>query len=173
MDVRQIMKNISGGLVNYAVVILTGFFLTPFLLEKFGLAAFGLISLASVLVLCVDAVREALNSMAGRYIMVSIHRGDPRAANAVFNSVLAANLCLIVPVGLFFIAAALFRGQIFRIPAGEERSFFWLLLLWAAILAMIISFYGKYPPSAYLQIPYLLWVTFAGVLNLSVALLNG
>lgn len=52
-------------------------------------------------------------------------------------------------------------------------AFFWLLLLWAAILAMIISFYGKYPPSAYLQIPYLLWVTFAGVLNLSVALLNG
>ena len=35
-------------------------------------------------------------------------------------------------------------------------AFFWLLLLWAAILAMIISFYGKYPPSAYLQIPYLL-----------------
>ena len=52
-------------------------------------------------------------------------------------------------------------------------AFFWLLLLWAAILAMIISFYGKYPPSAYLQIPYLLWVTFAGALNLSVALLNG
>lgn len=51
-------------------------------------------------------------------------------------------------------------------------AFFWLLL-WAAILAMIISFYGKYPPSAYLQIPYLLWVTFAGALNLSVALLNG
>ena len=52
-------------------------------------------------------------------------------------------------------------------------AFVWLVLLWGAVLAMIISFYGKYPPAAYLQIPYILWVTFAGALNLSVALMNG
>lgn len=51
-------------------------------------------------------------------------------------------------------------------------SFFWLLLLWILVLAMIIRFSGINKLSAYLQIPYLIWLTFAAYLNLSVAILN-
>lgn len=51
-------------------------------------------------------------------------------------------------------------------------SFIWLLLLWATILTMIVKFYNIKPTAGYLQIPYLLWVTFAGYLNLSIFLLN-
>lgn len=51
-------------------------------------------------------------------------------------------------------------------------SFFWLLLLWLLIIAMILSFRQVDPLAAWLQIPYLVWVTFAGYLNLGVWLLN-
>ena len=51
-------------------------------------------------------------------------------------------------------------------------SFIWLLLLWAVIATMIVLFKKVSPLAAYLQIPYLLWVTFAGYLNLSIYLLN-
>ena len=51
-------------------------------------------------------------------------------------------------------------------------SFFWLLLLWILVLAMIISFYRISKPAAYLQIPYLVWLTFAGYLNLGIWILN-
>lgn len=51
-------------------------------------------------------------------------------------------------------------------------SFFWLLLLWAFILNTIILFYRISKPAAYLMIPYLIWVTFAGYLNLGIYLLN-
>ncbi len=51
-------------------------------------------------------------------------------------------------------------------------SFIWLLLLWVVIAAMIVLFKRVSPLAAYLQIPYLLWVTFAGYLNLSIYLLN-
>lgn len=51
-------------------------------------------------------------------------------------------------------------------------SFIWILLLWALIILMIKQFYNINKTAAYLQIPYLLWVTFAAYLNLSVALLN-
>lgn len=51
-------------------------------------------------------------------------------------------------------------------------SFIWLLLLWVVIAAMIVFFKKVSPLAAYLQIPYLLWVTFAGYLNLSIYLLN-
>lgn len=51
-------------------------------------------------------------------------------------------------------------------------SFFWLLLLIFLVLKMIFLFYQKDSCSAYLQIPYLLWLIFAALLNFSVFYLN-
>ncbi len=51
-------------------------------------------------------------------------------------------------------------------------SFFWLLLLWALVLVTIIRFSKINKLAAYSQIPYLIWLTFAAYLNLSVAILN-
>lgn len=51
-------------------------------------------------------------------------------------------------------------------------SFIWLILLWILIVMMILHFYRIRPLAAYLQIPYLLWVTYAGYLNLGIAILN-
>ena len=51
-------------------------------------------------------------------------------------------------------------------------AFFWLLLLWALIILMIYKFSKISKLAAYLQVPYLLWVTFAGYLTLAIAILN-
>ena len=51
-------------------------------------------------------------------------------------------------------------------------AFLWLLLLLVLILFMIFSFSRVSKTAAYLQIPYLLWVMFAGYLNLGIYLLN-
>lgn len=51
-------------------------------------------------------------------------------------------------------------------------SFIWLLFLWILILFMIINFYKINKSAGLLQIPYILWVTFAGYLNLMVYILN-
>lgn len=51
-------------------------------------------------------------------------------------------------------------------------SFLWLVLLWILVLIMILKFRKINPAAAYLNIPYLVWLTFAGYLNLSIWLLN-
>jgi tryptophan-rich sensory protein len=51
-------------------------------------------------------------------------------------------------------------------------ALFWLILLWILVLAMILSFRKTDPLAAKLQIPYLLWLTFAIYLNLGVWYLN-
>lgn len=47
-----------------------------------------------------------------------------------------------------------------------------ILLLWACILATILLFSRINKTAAYLQIPYLLWVSFATLLNFSIWQLN-
>ena len=51
-------------------------------------------------------------------------------------------------------------------------AFIWLLVLWILILITTVLFYKISKPAAFLLIPYLLWVTFAGYLNFGIALLN-
>lgn len=51
-------------------------------------------------------------------------------------------------------------------------AFFWLLLLWFLVFNMIRKFYAISPIAGFLNIPYLLWLTFAGYLNLGIWWLN-
>ena len=51
-------------------------------------------------------------------------------------------------------------------------AFVWLILLWVLILKTILEYSEINKLAAYLQIPYLLWVTFAGYLTFSIFLLN-
>ncbi|MBW3014172.1 tryptophan-rich sensory protein [Candidatus Woesearchaeota archaeon] len=51
-------------------------------------------------------------------------------------------------------------------------AFIELIVLWVMILLTIITAYKVSKPAAYLLIPYILWVSFAGFLNLMIILLN-
>jgi len=47
-----------------------------------------------------------------------------------------------------------------------------IVILWAAILMTILAFWKVSKPAALLLLPYILWVSFAVVLNASLFLLN-
>ena len=51
-------------------------------------------------------------------------------------------------------------------------SFLWIILLWILVFMMIRNFYKINRTAAYLNVPYLLWITFAAYLNLGIWLLN-
>ena len=103
--------------------------------------------------------------------------------------------------GILFLLMGIGAARIYRAPASQARSrslilflvqlgfnffwsilffrfrrfglaFVWLVVLWGLILGMIRSFASVDRTAAWLQVPYLLWVTFAAYLNLAVWLLN-
>ena len=51
-------------------------------------------------------------------------------------------------------------------------AFVEIIFLWLAILATIIAFAKISKPAAWLLLPYILWVSFAGYLNFSIWMLN-
>ena len=85
---------------------------------------------------------------------------DPEAAGAalrIYGAQLVVN---------FFWSIIFFNMQAYLF------AFIWLVLLWLMIIIMIIEFRKTSPAAAWLQLPYLLWVTFAGYLTFAVWLLN-
>lgn len=83
--------------------------------------------------------------------------GDRTTALRIFLLQLAFN---------FFWSILFFNFQAFGF------ALIWLLLLWGLILWMIFAFRKVDSLAAWMQVPYLLWVTFAAYLNLGVWRLN-
>ncbi|MBT6253640.1 tryptophan-rich sensory protein [Candidatus Uhrbacteria bacterium] len=72
-----------------------------------------------------------------------------------------------VQLGLNAIWTPIFFGA-----QNPALAFVDIVLLWIAILYTILLFYKISRPAAYLLIPYILWVSFASYLNLSIWILN-
>ena len=51
-------------------------------------------------------------------------------------------------------------------------SFVVLVALWVSIIITIVKYFTIDKTAAWLQLPYLIWVTFAGYLNAAIVLLN-
>ena len=77
---------------------------------------------------------------------------------------------------LAFYAISLFANFLWSIIFFNNgdflKAFLWLIILWILIFVYIIKYRKIYRKAGNLQIPYFLWVTFAGYLNLSIYLLN-
>ncbi len=91
------------------------------------------------------------------YIVYRSKSGYRPAAFLAFSAQLAAN---------FIWSLIFFNGRMFVF------AFVWIILLWLLILSMIVEFKKVNPVAAALQIPYILWVTFAAYLNLAIAIIN-
>ena len=65
-----------------------------------------------------------------------------------------------------------FWSPIFFNTGAYGFALLWLLLLWVLVVLMILSFRKVDKTAALLQIPYLIWLTFAAYLNWGVWKLN-
>lgn len=76
------------------------------------------------------------------------------------------NIFIVQLIVNFFWSLIFFNAQAFGF------ALLWIVLLWVLILWMILTFFKTDKIAALLQLPYLLWVSFAGWLNYMVWMLN-
>lgn len=79
------------------------------------------------------------------------------------------NALITYGISLFF---NFFWSIIFFNMQAYLFAFVWIILLWASVLATIIQYRKISTLAAALQVPYLLWITFAAYLNLAIFVLN-
>lgn len=153
--------NIKQLIICIAIPLLVGglaSFITRDSMEAFGQLNQPPLSPPGILFPIVWTILYTLMGIAS-YLIVSSDAGKEDIQNAIFVYALQLGVNFFWSIFFFNLEWYLF-------------SFFWLLLLWIFILYTIVIFYRISKPAAYLLIPYLLWVTFAGYLNLGIAILN-
>ena len=101
------------------------------------------------------------------YALMGIGAAAVRLSPESRNRHRGINLWIIQLIVNFFWSPIFFNAQAFG------SALLWLMALWVLVLAMILSFRKTDKLSAWLQLPYLLWLTFAAYLNWGVWQLNG
>ena len=89
---KQIMINMAASMISTLVSLAISFVLSPIIIDKLNYEAYGFMTLANDFVSYANIAAMALNSMAGRFITVSLTKGDYDNANKYFNSTMYANI---------------------------------------------------------------------------------
>lgn len=113
LGINLILTLIQVG-INYGI----SFLFTPYLIKVAGSEAYGFVNMANNMVNYAALITVALNSVAGRYITISIHKGNSKEGNEYFNSVIWTNVILGIVIGLVFIPIICNIDKIFDIPVG-------------------------------------------------------
>ena len=100
------------------------------------------------------------------FALMGIGAARVAAAPAGKNRARALNVFVAQLVVNFFWSLIFFNAQAYGF------AFLWLLLLWVLIAGMILLFRSVDRAAAWLQVPYLLWVSFAGYLNFMIWQMN-
>ncbi|MBO4403628.1 MAG: MATE family efflux transporter [Bacteroidales bacterium] len=115
---EQSALNIIGSIVVVAINVAINFLLSPFIVEHLGVEANGYITLANNFVSYIALVTMALNSMAGRFILIDYRKNNLQSVNEYYSSVLLGDWFLaavfLVPMILFVI----FIDRVINVPGN-------------------------------------------------------
>ncbi|MCQ2495205.1 MAG: MATE family efflux transporter [Lachnospiraceae bacterium] len=104
--------NLFTGVITMGIQIIVSFFLSPYIVKTLGAEANGFVQLANNFVMYASLITVAFNSMAGRFISISYHRGEFDKAKSYYSSAVLCNMALIV---LFIPMAVIIISKIDRI----------------------------------------------------------
>lgn len=122
--------NIIGSIIVVIINTLISFFLSPFIVKRIGIEANGYIMLANNFVSYLALIITAMNSMAGRFILIELHRNRIEEANKYYTSVLVGNYILGIVLLLPSVIFILFLESFIKIDIsllGDVKLLFLLV----------------------------------------------
>lgn len=113
---KQIAVNIVTSIVSFFLNTIINFFISPYIIEQLGSEAYGFVRLSNDFANYATLLTVALNSMASRFLMVELHRGNKEEANKYYSSLLIANTFLGAVIAIPATLCVIFLEQIVDVP---------------------------------------------------------
>ncbi len=113
---KQLMINLITMVFVLVINILINFYLARYIVDVIGESAYGFVSLANNFVSYATIFTTALNSMASRFITLSIHKNETEDTNKFFSSVLIANALIIALLIIPSIILIAYLQYVINIP---------------------------------------------------------
>lgn len=142
---NKMLYNVFAALITFLSSVVINFFLSPFIIEKVGLEAFGFITLANNIIIYLEILTIAINSMGGRFVALSFHQKDMMGASAFFSTLFITNL--IVAFVVFILGCIWTYWMEYYVMVSEilfyDVKVLFVILLLNFCLTLIMSVYGS------------------------------
>jgi membrane protein EpsK len=119
--------NLTASTAAFFFSALLNLWLTRYLIGHLGVEAYGLVPLAASIVAYMGIVTLALNVAVGRFLTISLERGELAEANVVFNTSLLGTSILVLLLSAPAAFVAYNVGRLLILPLGHESGARWLL----------------------------------------------
>ena len=129
---KQLMLNLSAGIIVFFVNSAINFFLSPFIVRNLGVEANGFIQLANSFISYIVIITMALNSMASRFITVAIYEKNDKKANEYYSSTFIGNIIILVILLIPIIIGIIFLDYFIDVSdylLNQVRILFFFILL--------------------------------------------
>lgn len=142
---NKMIYNIFAVLVTFSSGVLINFFLSPFIVEKVGLEAFGFVTLSNNIIVYLEMLTIAINSMGGRYIALSFHQNDKKKTTEFFSTLFTANVIVAFVVFVLGWGYICWLDYFVFVPVEiyYDVKLLFMFLLFNFCLTMIMSAYGS------------------------------
>lgn len=130
----------AANIVSYSSNILISFVLTPFLINTLGKETYSFYPMANTIITYISVLSNSMNTVAARFVTVSLIQKKTKEANSYFSSVLASNLIMGAVLLLPMILGIYFLDFFLDIPVnsiGAVKTLF--SLVFASTLVNIIA----------------------------------
>jgi len=144
---KQHAINVAASVINMLVGALISFFLTPYIVKTIGVEANGFVSLANNFISYATVASTALNSMAGRFIMMSLYQNDEEKVSNLYSSLFWGNIFLAVVYAVLGLACVLYLEYLVVIPDNLviDVKFLFSLLFLSTIVYSISAAWSLSP----------------------------
>lgn len=119
---KQIGINMIANIISYSSNILISFVLTPFLINTLGKDTYSFYPIANTMVSYMSILTNSMNSIASRFVTVSLVKGDEKEANKYYSSVLATNALLGIILLVPMILVVVFLDKFMEIPINSVAA---------------------------------------------------
>lgn len=141
---KQFLINFFSGFLSMFISVGIGFLLTPYLVRNLGVKVYGFFPLANNIIAYSAIISAALNSMGGRYIILSIQKNEREKARTYFNTLFFSNFLLALFLFLVGNVFTYFIQSLLDVPSdklNDVKLLFYIMILNLAI-SLIISVFS-------------------------------
>lgn len=141
---KQFTINMIAQILAFIINGCISFLLTPYVVKAVGVEANGFVGLANEFVQYAQLLTISLNSMAGRFITIKMHKKDDEGAIEYFSSVIIANIVLSIILCVIFSIIVIFLEYIVNISPSIiiDVKILWLLIFANFIISIFSSIFS-------------------------------
>jgi len=111
--------NLSANLGYFVFSTIIGIWFVPYLIRHLGTSSYGLIPLVTQITGYMAILTLSINSAVGRFMTISLERGEHDTANEYFNTSLLAGVVLALVLSGPVICAALYVDKLIDVPPDQ------------------------------------------------------